>query len=223
MSRPISIWHHSRVSGGEPCIQFDHAIGIVAEQVIAMRDSGLTAAASEIYFGVNGGEEDAMAVAALAPDKAKVITHPDGAKGEHPTLHAMQLWAKDHPGWLVWYLHTKGATQPGNGFWANWRHCLQGAIIGHWEECVGHLESGRAEACGAHWLTPQRYPSVVNSPFFGGNFWATTSDFICTLPLIEPSAKDRPAFYDAESLIGRGPRPPRIIDYHPVWPGADCR
>lgn len=223
MSLPIAIFHHSRVSGGEPCIQFAHAIGIVAEQIIAMQQAGLTEAASEIYFGVNGGGEDADAVASIAPDKARVIAHPDGSKGEHPTMRAMQDWAREHPGWLVWYLHTKGATQAGNEFWARWRSCMMGAIVHRWQECVDHLESGRAEACGAHWLTPQRYPGVVNSPFFGGNFWVSTSDFVATLPLLPHTAADRPSFYDAESLIGRGPTIPRIIDFHPEWPGENCR
>lgn len=222
MSR-IALFHHSRISGGEPCILFDHAAGIVAEQILSMFNSGLTEACSKMVFGVNGGEEDAMAVAEMVPSKAEVITHPDDAKGEHPTLRAMQIWAKSNPGWLVWYMHTKGATQPGNEFWARWRHCMQGAIIDRWRDCADNLESGKAEACGCHWLTPQQYPGVVNSPFFGGNFWCCTSDFINTLPLIEASAKDRPAFYDAESLIGRGPRPPRIIDYHNEWPGGNCR
>jgi len=222
MSRPIAIFHHSRVSGGEPCIDFNHAIGIVAEQVIAMRESGLTAAASEIHFGVNGGESDAMAVAALAPDKAKIIVHPDGAKGEHPTLRAMQLWAKDHPGWYCYYAHGKGSTKPGDAFWAAWRRCLERTCVHNWRQCVAELDAGY-ESVSCHWLTPQQYPGSVLSPFWGGNLYWVTSDFFATLPLIEPTAKDRPAFYDAESLIGRGPRPPRVMDHGHHWPNPkDC-
>ncbi len=221
--KPIAIFHHSRVSGGEPFIQFDWAIKIVAEQILAMRDSGLTEAASEMTFGVNGGEADAQSVASLVPEKARVITHPDDAKGEHPTMRKMQEWCRENPGWLVWYMHTKGATQPGNEFWTRWRHCMSNAIVGRWRDCVSKMESGEAEACGCHWLTPARYPGIVNSPFFGGNFFTSTSDFIATLPLLDASAKDRPAFYDAESLIGRGPRPPRIFDFHNEWPGGNCR
>ncbi len=226
MSAPIAIFHHSRISGGEPCIQFDHASAIVAEQILALNQSGLAAAANELYFGVNGGAEDAEAVEALTAGfdwypKVKVIAHPDDAKGEHPTLRLLQEWCRTHGNWYVMYEHTKAATAPGNEFYASWRRCMERVCVHNWERCIADLDRG-FDTVGPHFLTPEQYPGVVNHVFYGGNFWWARAEFILTLPMMEPTAKDRAAMFDAESLIGRGPRRPNAARYANHWPGGEC-
>lgn len=219
-NRKIALFHHARLSGGDPPIDFSWASSIFAEQIIALRDSGLTDAASEIYIGVNGGEQDAFAAQSMAPEKAQVIQHPDDARGELPTLNLMWNWARKHPGWLVYYCHTKGATHHGDQLYANWRRCMERACVHNWQRCVKDLEAG-AEAVGCHWLTDQKY-SNVGPPFFGGNFYWATADFLMTLPEIPRTARDRGMFYEAEVWLAKGPRLPRIRDYAPHWPGAKC-
>lgn len=221
MSRQISIWHHSRLSGGDPPIDFEHAVCILAEQIIALQRSGLSAAASEIYFGVNGGADDAAAVQALAPERAQVIQHPDGARGEHPTLRMMQLWAKDHPGWYVLYHHVKGATHKGDEVWRAWRRCMQRVVIHDWQACVRALEAG-FDAAGPHWITAENCSVAPVPNYFGGNFFWVTSNFLNTLPLIAPTAVERLHFYDAEVLIARGSRPAKAMQFARHFPGAEC-
>lgn len=218
--KPIAIFHHSRISGGEPAINFDWATGILVEQISAMCDSGLAKAASEIFFGVNGGEADAAVVASMVPKKAQVITHPDGARGELPTLNKMWRWARSHPGWIVCYLHTKAATHTGNAMYRAWMRCMLRGVVHNWQQCANDLERG-FEAVGCHWLTAEKY-SNVGPPFFGGNFFWTTSEFLMTLPEIPSNATDWGMRYLAEVFISSGPRVPRVRDYHNAWPGAKC-
>lgn len=218
--KPIAIFHHSRISGGDPPIQFDWAASILAEQIIAMRDSGLTAAASEIYYGVNGGEADAMAVKAMAPSKAQIIVHPDDARGELPTLNLVWNWARKHPGWIVYYSHSKAATHTGDQMYVNWRRCMERACVHGWKRCVSDLEQGH-DMVGAHWLTAERFANV-GPPFWGGNFWWATAEFLMNLPEMPKTAVTRGDFYQAEVWVSKGPRLPRVRDYAPHWPGHAC-
>lgn len=218
--KPIAVFHHSRISGGEPPINFDWATGILVEQISAMCDSGLAEAASEIYFGVNGGEADAAVVASMAPEKAEIIQHPDDARGELPTLNKMWWWARSHPGWLIYYSHLKGATHKDEQLYANWRRCMEGICIHQWEQCVADLERGFDSVSG-HWLTAEKY-TTVGPPFWGGNLFWVTSDFWATIPEPPKTAIDRPSFYFAEVAISSGPRLPRVRDYARHWPGAAC-
>lgn len=218
--KPLAVFHHCRISGGEPEINFQWAVSILAEQIIAMRDSGLTEAASEITFGVNGDESDTDAVRSIAPDRAKVIQHPPDARGEHPTLRLMQQWCRENPGANVLYLHTKGATHKGDSLSTAWRRCMESVVIWNWQACVRALEAGY-DAAGPHWVDSGCSAAPVPNYFAGNFFWAT-SNFIAALPLIAPTAVERLNFYDAEVLIARGPRPAKAMKFANHWPGARC-
>lgn len=215
--KPISVFYHTRLSGGDPHIDFDHAFGIMKEQMDALKASGLEDAADEIYVGVNGGEFDQMAAAELAPKKAKLLLHPATYRGELPTLFYLQQWLPAHLSWHVFYHHTKGAIHKGEPAYDAWRRRMQAVGVENWSRAVANLEGGY-ESVGAHWLTPQQWPHLVNFPFWGGNFWWATAAFLSTLPPMPQTANTREEFYLAESWIGRGPRPPRVIDYNPGWP-----
>jgi hypothetical protein len=91
------------------------------------------------------------------------------------------------------------------------RHCIH-----DWRKCVAALVSG-ADAAGAHWLTPEKYPGYVKSPFFGGNFWWAKASFLLTLPPIKSNADCRDDFYLAESWIGMGKRP-NVTHWADHWP-----
>lgn len=219
--KPIAVFLHCRISGGDPNIPFDHAIGILAEQIILFQRSGLTGSADAFFIGVNGGETDAMAVQSIKPDKAIVIQHPDGARGEHPTLRYMQEWLPEHRNWNVCYSHLKGATHPGDATWAAWRACMSRVVIEGWRDCVRALEAG-FDTAGAHWITSENCSIAPVTPYWGGNFFWATADFLSTLPLIAPTAVERGHFYDAEVLIARGKRKAKARDFCPHFPGAAC-
>jgi len=218
--KPIAIFQHYRLSGGDPPINFDWAIQILIEQFLALQNSGLSAAASEIYVGVNGGETDAMAAMSIAPAKAIIMQHPDDTRGELPTLNAVWQWARSHPGWLCYYQHTKAATHTGDQLYTNWRHCMERVCVNGWRDCVKALEHG-FDMAGAHWLSSDRYANI-GPPFFGGNFWWATSEFLMTLPEIPKTARTRGEFYQAEVWVSQGPRLPRIREWAQHWPGAAC-
>ena len=84
-----------------------------------------------------------------------------------------------------------------------------------WRTCVADLANG-TDACGCHWLTPEQFPKLVKSPFFGGTFWWAKASYLKTLPQF-PAATWANRF-EAENWIGRGNPRPRVKDYLPGWP-----
>lgn len=221
MKAPIAIFLHCKISGGEPPIDFAWATGILAEMLIAMRDSGLTAAADRFIIGVNGDEADAACVESMAPAGAIVTKHPDGSRGEHPTLRLMQCWCRKNPGANVMYCHLKGATHTNDEMQRAWMRCLLRACVWNWEGCVRALDAGY-DLAGGHWLTPEKYSFIPVGPYFGGNWFWGTSKFLATLPLIAPTAVERLNYFDAEVLVARGPIKPKAMDFAPHFPGARC-
>lgn len=213
----IAVFYHCRLSMGQPHIDFGHASAIMAEQMLALKNSGLADAADYMLVGVNGGGADACAAASMAPEKAEVVEYPRTTRGEHPTLHRLQKWLGDHPDWYVMYHHCKGAIHKGEPQYDNWRRRMEKVCVHEWRRAVKDLDSG-VDSVGAHWLTPEQFPSLVKSPFWGGNFWWAKASFLATLPPMPETAHTRPEFYFAESWIGLGPRRPSVRDYCPGWP-----
>src|SRR6185503_15229977 len=92
--KPLAVFYHCRLSGGDPPIDFDHAYDIMADQMEALRDSGLSDAASHICVGVNGGDADFAAACLMSPGKAAVIGHTDSSVSELTTLQVLRDWLK---------------------------------------------------------------------------------------------------------------------------------
>jgi hypothetical protein len=220
--KPIAYFYHCRLEGGDPPIDFDHAFTLMKEQMDEVYRSGLNDATSKRFIGVNGGDINLFGASHLAPSGSVTHGYDENMRGELPTLRILHDWAKENPSWNVLYFHSKGATHRGDEFYANWRRCMMRHLVTDWEKCVRDLN--QVESVGCHWLTPERWGSSVKTPFWGGNFWWARSEFIATLPVEKISAECRDDFYLAESWIGRGPRRPSIIDYHPNWPNPqECR
>jgi hypothetical protein len=215
--KPIAVFYHCRLSGGDPFIHVDHAAQIMNEQMTALEFSGLADAAQEIYIGVNGGHQDATLAKLLATPKATVIEHPGHYRGEHPTLNYLVNWLQNHRDWYVLYHHTKGAIHKGEIAYDVWRRRMQDVVVLNWRRSVQDLDNGM-DSVGAHWLTPEQFGHLVKSPFWGGNFWWAKAEFLLTLPPMPVTANSRPEFYYAESWIGLGPRRPKVKDYIPGWP-----
>lgn len=210
--KPLSVWYHCKISG-EGIPDPEYAMLVLASQMDALKQSGLADAASEIHVGVNGPDSDALLAAAFSPEKAQLHIHGPEARTEIPTMEALRKTLR--PGWYYLYHHTKGVTHPHQLPYEVWRGRMQTACVENWRYCIGDLDRG-LDAVGCHWLTPERYPSAVTSPFFGGTFWWARSEYLMQLPVL-PAATWANRF-EAESWIGRRRPYPRIQDYYPGWP-----
>lgn len=221
--KKLAVFYHCRLSGGEPPINADHAVGIMASQMAALESSGLAARAEEITIGSNGDTFNYTAALAMAPRKATVINHGRDAQSELPTLALIRHWLRDHLDHYVLYHHTKGAGHWNHGeFFAHqWRQCMERAVVWNWRACIEDLDSGY-DAVGAHWLTREKYGSSMGptyTPYFGGTFWWAKASYLSTLPDILHNARpgnteDR---FMAEKWIGLGYQP-KVRDYAPHWP-----
>lgn len=212
---PIAIFYHSRFYLGDPPELLLPAVQIVAEQIEAMERTGLLAAAKEMIAGVNGGEESHDVARLLLPAKANLVFHGLESQGENLTIVELERWAPAHPGWLVLYLHSKGASHPpdsdyGNNVSAPWRRSMMEDLVGHWQTAVQWLNEGADVVC-SHWLWnmadgSQHIPA--------GNFLWTKASFVATLPSIYRRERIKTSGiaalesrYEAEVYWGNGPRP----------------
>lgn len=192
---------------------------IVHEQISWLLSSGLWDAAQQIVVGINGPEEESSQYARLViPKKAQLVFHGQDSFSENLTLITLELWAKQHPGWDVFYHHAKGATHvPGSQKeqeWTRCRDCMTSHLVGDWKRCVKDLRS--YDAVGCHWMPGQGSDRSQN--IFAGNFWWTTSDFIARLSSILLRDRIRTSGvaslesrWEAEVWLGNGH--PRVRDY----------
>ena len=210
----IAVWYHCLLSGPRIPSE-DHALSVLQSQMSALSESGLAAAAQEIHLGINDTDGSALLLCAFAPepDKTQLQVHADG-QSELTTLRDLQAWLK--PGWLVFYHHIKGVGYPGDLVRERWRRCMERVCVWNWKACTSVLEAG-ADTSGAHWLTHQKYPMILETQrYWGGNFWWATSDYLLTLPPLPPDSFE--ARYDAEIWIGSGKTNPAVVDFAPHWP-----
>jgi len=213
--RPVAIFYHCVLTchGVNP----DHALALFTDQMMSLRQSGLTEAAHHVFIGCNGQNSDSMPIICYAPAVAEVECFSGGIS-EIPTMNVMHDWCKANPGEAVLYHHIKGVSHEPGGAYDAWRHCMERVCIWGWRECVKALEEGY-DSSGAHWLSPEKF-SNISIPYWGGNFFWATSDFIATLPpLPTDSWQNR---YEAEAWIGRGKIRPRVRDFAPHWPMQGC-
>ena len=219
---PISVHYHGLFVDKDAKL-FDAAFFIIREQMLAFEQSGLLEAASEFVVGLNGHPEATMDYARLAiPPKAKIILHGKDSFAENPTLLHMAEFAQNHPDWIMAYAHSKSATHDPQSdygkFATKWRRCMEETVIWNWRECVKELESGRYDACGNHWLTGQGWDHSQH--YFAGNHYWITAKFLNTIPSMLTRERIRTSGlsslesrYEAEVIIGNGPRLPRVRDF----------
>lgn len=212
----IAVFYHCLLTSEHRVIDPDYALNLIANQMAALKESGLEEAASTICIGVNGSEADALAVACLSPDKAAVVAHGVRATTEIPTMNILRQWAIEHPNTFVMYHHSKGVSTPNQA--DGWRRRMELVSVWGWNECFQALKTGH-DIAGAHWLTPEKNPGTIHSPFFGGTFWWAKTNYIATLPPL-PEAKWENR-YEAETWIGKGARRPRVRDFYPGWPSPN--
>ena len=212
---PVAIFYHTLFNGVHRPINSAFVVHLMNEQMRTIESVGLVDYAKEMWVGVNGDDDDAALAKALAPEKARVVAHGAGTTTEITTLRLLRTWALSNPNWAVLYFHSKGCSHPENPN-TEWRLNMEKHALHNWRMCVFSLDSGH-EAVGCYWLTPEAHPGLVQKhPFYGGNMWWSTSNYIARLPnLPEPTFENR---YEAESWIGMGKPRPRIVNLIQGWP-----
>lgn len=219
----IAIFYHCLFVMGDPPSPLEAAESIVSEQMDSVQNSGLWDSASEFHVGVNGTPKDSgRYVKEYLPENAHIKYHGLASKNECSTIAQLEDWLPGHEDWLVLYFHSKGATWPiTHQLSINWRRCMMFHLVHRWTRCVRDL-SGNAEAVGCHWFEYPRTP--IGQYVFGGNFWMAKASFLRTLPSIHERARIKQdgiealsSRYESEVWLGNGPRPPKVVDYHPNW------
>lgn len=214
--RPIAIFYHVYLGGGEIPASEENCFRIIQEQICAMSTSNLLASAEHVFVGVAGPKDSHMAVNMMFA--RPVTVSPVSGSGELPTMKVMQDFSKKNPEHLILYLHTKGAIHNGNPVYETWRRCMERVVVGMWHKCVKDLERGY-DTVGAHWLTPARFSFIGPLPYWGGNFFWAKASFLNELPPIDVTA-DR---YQAEVWIGKSKRKPNVMDYAKHFPMSGCQ
>jgi hypothetical protein len=213
MIRPIAIFFHGLFYLGDR--HMPNAGCIISNQITQMVNSGLWDAASEIYVGINGGEESHAVGKAIIPAKATVMYFGLQNHSENLTIVMLHEWAMAHPGWNVLYVHSKGATHAPDSDYGTrvskpWREGMMHDLVVHWRTCVADLDTHDI-ACMV-WLWDQGWDRSQHIP--AGNFIWVTSDFVAKLPsmlLRERIKQDglgaATSRFEAEVFWGNGPRP----------------
>lgn len=210
----IAVFYHCKIAG-EGIPNEDYAVNILYSQMNALKKSGLDDAAQEIHVGVNGNDSESLLVSAIIPSKSRLYVHGHSSRSEIPTQKEIEKWLPGHEDWFVLYHHSKGVTHPDNMAFDAWRLRMERTCVDNWRLCVNDLQRG-FDVVGCHWLTPEKFPGMVTSPFFGGTFWWATAKYLMQLPpLPEATWANR---FEAESWIGRRRPYPIVMDYIPGWP-----
>lgn len=177
----------------------------VREHCDAMVSSGLRAVSS-LTVCIVGHPDTRRAPREFLYDLNPVFVEYDCGWEQH-TLNRLRFELHSHNDHVL-YTHTKGASDP-SPINIGWRRAMTQQVVNQWRDCVWQLSE--VDAVGCHWLTPEQYPGMVTTPFFGGNFWWANADYLRRLPA--PLENDR---WDAERWIGLAD--PRVVDLIPGWP-----
>ena len=215
MSKPIAIFFHGLFFLGDPPRHLPNAGCIISDQITQMVNSGLWEAASEIHFGINGGDESRATARAIIPHKADLTFHGLESRSENLTIVMIEEWVKTHPGWNVLYLHGKGASHDPNSHYGlnvarPWREGMMQDLVVNWRTCVSDLDAHDV-ACMV-WLWEQGWDKSQH--YAAGTFFWATSDFLAKLPSIYLRERIKldgigaaSSRFEAEVWIGNGPRP----------------
>lgn len=101
--------------------------------------------------------------------KIKVSTNYTEHSGEMDTLKMLWDFCQTKENFNVLYLHSKGASRPGNVNVKSWVDYMEYFLIEKWNQCVDALE--HYDTCG---VNLQDFPGN----HYSGNFWWANSSFI---------------------------------------------
>lgn len=231
--KPIAIFFHCVFfnSDGTKRIVESPYVGsgpLIQNYVKDLKASGLYAAATRFFAGINGGDESVVYAKCYIPE-AEHLMHGTDCRSSNLTSEAMRVFAVEHPGWNIFHFHAKGIAHnipqyaTYHEFEGRWIRCMVKHCIQNWRTCVADLEE--YDSVGCHWMPNVGVPPVDH--IWGGTFFWATSDFIATLPPLAEcplvkkyGMKSWESRATSEQYIGLGPKLPRIKDYHPNGIGA---
>lgn len=163
---------------------------VVLEQWQKIQDSGLYDWMQVLNCGVIGQRE-----LNLTDEKIQVIhTSPKIEEYEFRTLAFLHNFCKGNRGARVFYIHTKGVSNPRNRSKQDWRCLMEYFIIEQFRLCLHELK--KVDIVGINW---REGPYKRITPHFSGNFWWARASYIASLPA--PVGNSR---FDAEFWIGKG-------------------
>ncbi len=217
----VAIFYHAFTHLGNPPELIPHAVTVINEQMCALEKSGLLKLCSEFIVGANGGDETKEILNLLIPARAKIVLHGLESRSENLTIIEVEKFAKANPSdWLILYLHAKNSTRDATSEYGRkaeaWRRCMMRQCVANWQQAVQYLQQGY-DSCGVHWRTgigPDH-----SQHYFAGTFFWVTSRFFATLPSLYTRTRIKQSGiaslesrYEAEIILGIGPRLPRVKD-----------
>jgi hypothetical protein len=207
---PVRHYYHAYVDGNPVKLR-----RILAQHFAALRESGVGFA---VTVGMVGKPRNRERFQALLPADVTAV-HGWDTGFEQRTLSVLQndLGSFEGP---VLYAHTKGAGFP-VPVSDRWRQCMTRRVVAEARIPLKHLADG-ADTVGCHWLTRDEFPAhPIEIPFYGGNFWWSTTDHLRRLPPIDGGNVNRSDRFLAEAWLGS------VVPDNPVslvggWPGSTC-
>ncbi len=150
----------------------NHWDQIVSEQFQRMRDSGLWDKTRRLFVSLAGPQ----ARQCRFVDQGIEIIHAEDnlETAEFPIIRCLHDFCRRTP-CLVYYIHTKGVTNPLSSV-NDWRRMMEYFIIDRHADCLALL--AHHDVCGVNWLD---HPW----PHFSGNFWWATSRHVARLPAVD--------------------------------------
>lgn len=218
MPRPLVHHYHLYIPVGAE----DLAATIWREHVAALEASGLGRRLLRMETSVVGEAFDLPS----PPCPHRIVRFAAG----HELLTLDRLRAAAHagdPDTFFLYCHSKGVTHgtgtPEADLNTRWRKAMLAHVVDGWRDSLAPLSAGRCDAAGPFYLEPEawlaRQPYFGRVPYFAGNFWWATSDYLRGLPPITVDDER----YLAEIWIGLA-RPRAFSRTRNIWPSiSHCR
>lgn len=171
------------------------------EHILAMSRTGLSSALETFVVGIVGPEQARESAKAAVQEAGATVVFEKEKGFEQETLAWISSFVQQEDGYM-YYAHSKGAGYP-NRYQDPWRRTMEYDCSIHWGECVSRLKEGK-DCVGSIWHNTDRWGP---HPYFAGNYWWATNEFLRTLPEIDKN--DR---FWAEVWLGLAPTKP--INHH---------
>lgn len=179
---------------------------IFEEQIIALQQSGLYAAADYIHFGINGDESMPYVFGKVN----RIVRNPNKDL-EADTLNDMWKFCKANPDYKVMYIHTKGVTHNQSQNIELWRKYLEYFVVGQWKRSVSYLSFN--DCVGTEWEdTAHIGDTKAIIPHYAGNFWWANASYISRLDPSFLYVKNEWPRWQGEFWIGTGS--PRYYNFY---------
>lgn len=186
---------------------------IASEMHGRFMQSGLYDATDTINVTILGPEKDAQYLRNYIFDyhsKYKIRHCSENLEDyEFPTLKMIKDDVNQSDEYLIWYMHTKGASncRPDVSQYIqhnirSWRGVMCHAMMNQRDKAINMLVDEGVDATGPFWKASMDGSEYEGTGYFIGNFWWTKSGYARNLPSIVPPLIEKR--YISEIWIGLG-------------------